>query len=159
MLHCFSHLKLEDLGLFCVCLWKVWSLQNADVHESTVAREVDVVDWARGFIHDFHGGRLVKGSMPPTISFRNLVWIPLDPGMYKINFDVVIDRLVGFRTVIRDSEGFVMASSSQKIEATFSLQMAEAFAISSELAIDTGRGGPTLRPGGARAQPQHLKKN
>ncbi|KAK3210787.1 hypothetical protein Dsin_015493 [Dipteronia sinensis] len=68
---------------------------------------------------------------------------PPDLGKYKINCDAAIDvvgRLVGFRIVIRDSEGFVMASSSLRIEAISSPPVAEAFAISRglQLAIDTG---------------------
>ncbi|KAK2657148.1 hypothetical protein Ddye_010200 [Dipteronia dyeriana] len=49
-------------------------------------------------------------------------------------------QLAGFGIVIRDSEGFVMASSSQKIEASFSPQIAEATVILSgfQLALDTG---------------------
>ncbi|KAK3229148.1 hypothetical protein Dsin_001029 [Dipteronia sinensis] len=68
---------------------------------------------------------------------------PPDPGMFKINCDAAIDatgRLVGFGIGIRNSNGFVLASSSQRIEATFSLQVAKTIAIfhGLQLAFDSG---------------------
>ncbi|KAK3230415.1 hypothetical protein Dsin_002296 [Dipteronia sinensis] len=135
--------RIGNLGTSEAKADKVWSLRNTAVHEPTGAREVDVVAWARGFLAEFHDGQLLKDSMPPTSSFRDQKWTPPNPGMYKINCDAAIgsaDRLVGFGIVIRDSEGFVMASSSQRIEASFTPQVAEALAISRglQLAIDTG---------------------
>ena len=82
-------------------------------------------------------------GIPATSVSRNQIWIRPDPGIYKINCDAginVVGRLVGVGIVIHDSEGFVMASSSQKIEATFSPQVVEAVAIyrGLQLAIDIG---------------------
>ncbi|KAK3224821.1 hypothetical protein Dsin_004683 [Dipteronia sinensis] len=54
ILDCFSRLKKEDLELFCVCLWKVWSLRNDVVHNSINEREIDVVGWASCFIVELH---------------------------------------------------------------------------------------------------------
>ena len=75
------------------------------------------------------------------VPFRNPIWIPPDPGCYKINCDAAInvaERLVGFGIVIRNSEGLVMASSSQKLEATFSPQVGEVESIHRGLARDSG---------------------
>ncbi|KAI9198073.1 hypothetical protein LWI28_009622 [Acer negundo] len=52
----------------------------------------------------------------------------------------MVGRLVGFGIVIRNSEGLVMACSSQKLEASYSPQVAEAVALlcGLQLACDTG---------------------
>ncbi|KAK3183280.1 hypothetical protein Dsin_030566 [Dipteronia sinensis] len=139
----FSHLKMEDLGFFCVCLWKIWAIRNAAVHGSLPDKAVDVVDWAHFFIDEFHNASPAKSRNPECPTVRNPVWKPPDPSTYKINCDAVINTagcLVGIGIVIRDWEGFVMASCSQKIDATFSPQVVEATAIlrSLQFAIDTG---------------------
>ncbi|KAK3193470.1 hypothetical protein Dsin_024780 [Dipteronia sinensis] len=106
MLNCFSRLKLEDLRLFYMCLWKIWSIRNDDVHGLALVREVDVVDWSRGFIDECQSGSVVKSKSLISNYFRNPLWIPHDLGLYKINCDAAIDvigRLVGFGIVIRDS--------------------------------------------------------
>ncbi|KAK2657606.1 hypothetical protein Ddye_010658 [Dipteronia dyeriana] len=108
----------------------MWFLCNADVHESIYDKEVDVVDWARNFLDEFLDNCIVTDSMPDKTTPRNPIWIPPALAIYKINCDATLaGRLVGVGIVIRDSEGFVMASSSQKIEVTLSPQVAEAVAI------------------------------
>ncbi|KAK3188705.1 hypothetical protein Dsin_028266 [Dipteronia sinensis] len=63
--------------------------------------EVDVVAWAASFLAEFHDGKLLKDSMPPTSSVRDQKWTPLNLGMYKINCDAAIgsaDRLLAIDT-------------------------------------------------------------
>ncbi|KAK4852517.1 hypothetical protein QYF36_024774 [Acer negundo] len=70
----------------------------------------------------------------------------LDPSnlrLFLVNSDAAIDvsrGVVGIGLVIRNSEGCVMASSSQQLFASFSPMVAEAVAIQkgNQLAIDTG---------------------
>ncbi|KAK2660384.1 hypothetical protein Ddye_006917 [Dipteronia dyeriana] len=78
--------------------------------------QVNVVDWAHVFLGDFISNGIVKGKLPDNSTLRNAIWIPLI------------------------QEGFIIASSSQKIGVTFSLQVAEAVAICRgiKMAIDTG---------------------
>ncbi|KAK2633818.1 hypothetical protein Ddye_028610 [Dipteronia dyeriana] len=143
MLVCFSRLNLVELGLLCVCFWKIWSQRNAYVNDSVLLKDLDVVVWARGFLAEVHDGRVIKSRALISSSISSPVWVPPDPDLYKINCDAAIDvigRLVGFGIVTCDSEGFVMASSSQKIEASFSPQIEEATTIlrDLQLAWDTG---------------------
>ena len=50
---CFSRLNMADMGLLCVCLWRIWYIRNAFVHHSPIVKEVAVLDWARIFIGEF----------------------------------------------------------------------------------------------------------
>ena len=136
-------MKLEELGLLCICLWKVWSLRNVAVHDPNSIREVDIVEWARCFINEIHSVNPVIAIPAKAFPHSIPIWKPPDPGMYKINSDVVLDmvgHMVGLGVVIRNSDGLVMSSSSQKITTTFFPQVAEAVAISRglQLAIDSG---------------------
>ncbi|KAK2653028.1 hypothetical protein Ddye_012884 [Dipteronia dyeriana] len=68
----------------------------------------------------------------PQFTVNNNIWIPPVPGIFKLNFDAAIDKeksLVGFDLVIHDSKCLVMATSTQRITANFSPQVAEATAI------------------------------
>ncbi|KAK2662526.1 hypothetical protein Ddye_001100 [Dipteronia dyeriana] len=81
---------------------------------------------------DFHNACVARDRLPAVAINRNLIWIPPDPNIYKINCDAtinVVGCLVGFGIIICNSEGLVMASSSQNITASFSPQAAEAEAI------------------------------
>ncbi|KAK2647938.1 hypothetical protein Ddye_015427 [Dipteronia dyeriana] len=133
----------EEECCFYVCLWKIWSQRNVVVHDSSFSFEVDIVEWASGFISDFHNVCVARDRLPAFVINRNPIWIPHDLNIYKINCDAAINVascLVGFGNIIRNSEGPVMASSSQNIIASFSPQVAEAEAIHQGLllAIDAG---------------------
>ncbi|KAK0595025.1 hypothetical protein LWI29_002683 [Acer saccharum] len=143
ILDCFVRLTKEDLGLLCVCFWKIWSLRNAAVHDSSPDLDVDVVDWSRCFVSEFFSVQAARAGVSHVVPFRNPIWIPPDPGLYKINCDAALNTascLVGVGIVIRNSVGLVMASSSQRISASFSPQVAEAVAIQRGLqfALDSG---------------------
>ncbi|KAI9156288.1 hypothetical protein LWI28_003813 [Acer negundo] len=120
-----------------LCGKHAWSLRNAVVHNVACDREVDIVDWAFCFINEVQGVNLVRER--PGIP----VWKPPAPGLYLINTDAALDMvgwLVGFGIVIQNFEGLVMACSSQKLEASYSPQVAEAVALlcGLRLACDTG---------------------
>ncbi|KAK3205554.1 hypothetical protein Dsin_019600 [Dipteronia sinensis] len=70
-------------------------------------------------------------------------WKPPSDGFYKVNINASLDVAnhgIGIGLVIRDHQGFVMASSSQRLEVCFSPQIAEAMAIKRgiQFAFDTG---------------------
>ncbi|KAK0583366.1 hypothetical protein LWI29_036220 [Acer saccharum] len=122
----------DELRLLCVCLWKIWSLQNAVVHDSPSSCVVDVVEWASGYVADFHNACDPIIVAPALAVVRSPIWIPPDIGLYKINCDAALNVascLVGFGIVIRNRDSLVMASSSQKITVSFSPQVVEAEAI------------------------------
>ncbi|KAK1582466.1 hypothetical protein Q3G72_015322 [Acer saccharum] len=114
-----------------------WKTYNDRI--STMARVCvdDVVEWAEIYLTDYHkvgdvslctSGRVAMD----IVRASNEVWKPQDPNMYKIICDVVVDEIdchIGIGIVIRDSAGFILASSSQKIIPKYTPQVAEAVAI------------------------------
>ncbi|KAK2640801.1 hypothetical protein Ddye_022564 [Dipteronia dyeriana] len=61
-----------------------------------------------------------------------MVWQPRCTSKYKLNTDAAIDadgKLMGFGTVICDSEGMIITTSSQRIVATYPPYVAEAIAM------------------------------
>ncbi|KAI9162411.1 hypothetical protein LWI28_027009 [Acer negundo] len=114
-------IKIEEVEVLCVVFWRLSFKRNQFGHSTIPAGCKDVMEWATGFVEDFHVANLVADQVPRVARFdRSLKWIPLDIGCLKINTDATLrveNRLVGFRIVIRDSAGVVHATSIHKVEA------------------------------------------
>ncbi|KAK4847823.1 hypothetical protein QYF36_006261 [Acer negundo] len=76
------------------------------------------------------------------ISSCEVVWNPFSPGHYKVNCDATLDakRRNGFGLVIRDSNDFVMAASSQVMVGSFNAQAAEVIGILKGIQFSTDCG-------------------
>lgn len=88
--------------------------------------------WAKKILVEYNYSSLGEPLAYHQIRCGSVKWFPPCPGFYKINCDTAIDSnkaRVGIGIVIRDSIGFIMASSSQVIAAAFNAQVAEAMAI------------------------------
>ncbi|KAK2650926.1 hypothetical protein Ddye_018415 [Dipteronia dyeriana] len=102
----------------------------------------DVVLWSEAFVTDYKKANEVarqSGSQIP----KNVVWQPPCIGRYKLNTDAAIDydgKIMGFGAVIRDSVWMVIATSSQRIEATYPPHVAEAIAMYRGLLLATDIG-------------------
>ncbi|KAK3211119.1 hypothetical protein Dsin_015825 [Dipteronia sinensis] len=93
---------------------------------------------------------LLRGRLPLTIQLamtgynrQHIRWKAPMVGMYKLNKDAALDMrqlCVGMGLAIRDHAGNVMATSAQRIDASFTPQLAEAIAIlrGLQFAIETG---------------------
>ena len=110
-----SRLNKEELGRFCICLWKVWAMRNVAVHDLSSIQEVNIVEWARRFVTDRSVANFIINRAAGSLSIRNPLWIPPVNGVYKINSDAALDVVgmsVGVVIIIRNSKVIVMASSS-----------------------------------------------
>jgi ribonuclease HI len=132
ILDCHSMLNLDDLGLFCTITWKVWYLRNLVVYQSPLQNVLDVVFWCKDFLADFRSCDLALAvPLLPVCNVRNS-WRPPNSSCYKINCDAAVSDLegwVGLGVVIRDHTGFVMASCSLPLIASFDVQAAEVMAV------------------------------
>ncbi|KAK3187896.1 hypothetical protein Dsin_027457 [Dipteronia sinensis] len=140
VLDCFSSITCDELRLICTILWRVWFIRNSVVHGAASQTLLEVSHWARRFLAKMYGCKQLKLKVAPI---RDVKWRPPDTGCYKINCDVVVDveeGFIGIGVAVRDSTGFVMASSSQRITTTYSSQVAETVAITRGLqfAKDSG---------------------
>ncbi|KAK3224771.1 hypothetical protein Dsin_004633 [Dipteronia sinensis] len=65
-------------------------------------------------------------------------WVPPNSGLFKLNTDAALNAsggVVGVGSVVRDSMGCVLATSSQQVVATYNAQLAEAVAIHRDLVL------------------------
>ncbi|KAK3188547.1 hypothetical protein Dsin_028108 [Dipteronia sinensis] len=128
----FPILKVDELELFCTILWRVWFLRNAGLRGEQQWEVSEVVDWATTFLCEYKGSCSVVSVGQRPNRGRPAKWCPPCPGFYKINCDAAIDSKtsrIGIGIVIRDANGFVMASSSQVFAAAFNAQIMEAMGI------------------------------
>ncbi|KAK2649115.1 hypothetical protein Ddye_016604 [Dipteronia dyeriana] len=103
----------------------------------------DFLEWVYGFVADYHDANKKEMGQPGKRNFVSNYWRPSDVEWCKVNTDVAIRNDVmkmGFGIIIHDSNGVVMASSVQSLNARFPPQMAEAMAICRGLqfAVETG---------------------
>ncbi|KAK3218059.1 hypothetical protein Dsin_012029 [Dipteronia sinensis] len=92
----------------------------------------EVVSWAALYLSDFREAnrRVLLLVARHQSSVGN--WQHPCLGRFKLNCNSAIDKLgryVGVGIVIRDCDGYVVASSTQRIQATYNPQVAEAIAI------------------------------
>ncbi|KAL5775734.1 hypothetical protein ACOSP7_013291 [Xanthoceras sorbifolium] len=72
---------------------------------------------------DFHKAN-VQAMNSQQLATQLVKWQPPDLGLVKVNSDATIDSancLVGFGLVVRDQLGYVLGSSWQRLEVSFSL--------------------------------------
>ncbi|KAK3198034.1 hypothetical protein Dsin_021449 [Dipteronia sinensis] len=93
---------------------------------------MEVVGWSKNYLTSFKNRETAKSVSLVRNEHGGINWRPPDLGRYKINFKSVIDGgggRIGIGIVIRDSTGFVMASSSQFLDVVLDAQVAEEMAI------------------------------
>ncbi|KAI9165922.1 hypothetical protein LWI28_022899 [Acer negundo] len=111
----FRILKREEVEILCVMLWRVWYWRNQFIHSPSNYRKKDVFGWASSFLCDYQGANQVtKTPKMKSIAAVPILWcVPLE-GTYKINTYAAIlenNQLVGFRAIVRYSNGLVLGSS------------------------------------------------
>ncbi|KAK2659970.1 hypothetical protein Ddye_006503 [Dipteronia dyeriana] len=119
-------------GPLCYDL-EAWFWRNRVVHCPNTFRNEDVFGWATAFLKDYQEAKFAtKVALAPSNSGEVICWSSPLEGNYKINNDAVIqgDRnQVGIGIVVRDSYGYVMGASTQKIAVQFSPPITEATSI------------------------------
>ncbi|KAK2662428.1 hypothetical protein Ddye_001002 [Dipteronia dyeriana] len=123
---------MKDMADLFVVMWRNWFRRNPIGHGMPNIDLCDMVVWSKTFVSDYRKANEVirqTGSQIP----KYVVWQPPCIGIYKLNTDAAIDtdgKIVGvFGVVIRDSEGMVITTSFQRIEATYPPHVAEAIAM------------------------------
>ncbi|KAK3211194.1 hypothetical protein Dsin_015900 [Dipteronia sinensis] len=127
-----NDLDTDELKLFCVIIWRVWFVRNCSTHDSSSQDIFNVVWWSKKYLAELQSLRTDKVPRPLSGRRGEATWKPPDSGSFKINCDADVDasrHRIGIGIVIRDDSGFVMASCSQRVVATFDAQVAETLAI------------------------------
>ncbi|KAK3205088.1 hypothetical protein Dsin_019134 [Dipteronia sinensis] len=142
ILNCFEKLKDVDLELLCVVLWRNWYHQNLVTHGSNKVCLGDTVEWSRKYMSDFRDANAdIVRKVSEQVGATN--WVPPNSGLFKLNIDAALNAsgcVVGVGLVVWDSMGCVLATSTQRVVATYNAQLAEAVAIHRGLvlACETG---------------------
>ncbi|KAK3210794.1 hypothetical protein Dsin_015500 [Dipteronia sinensis] len=128
----FRYLKVEDLVLFCVTIWRIWYCRNAKLHGTPNCDLSEVGTWCKQYLQEYQTSQMDNSSVSCGLDQLVVSWIPPIPDQYKTNCCSVFDRgkgRIGFGIIIRNSKGEIMASSAQFIEARFSIKISQLLAI------------------------------
>ncbi|KAK2662388.1 hypothetical protein Ddye_000962 [Dipteronia dyeriana] len=109
----------------------VMSLRNRVVHNLDVDVSVDVVVWASSFLEEWKSFQQFKRMISPS-RMELVKWKPSRDGLWKINFDTAScynNLTIGSGIVVRDMLGTVKVKASLKLQAMFSVLVAEAMAM------------------------------
>ncbi|KAK3225216.1 hypothetical protein Dsin_005078 [Dipteronia sinensis] len=122
--------------------FSIISMMDVILLKADIGR-VELLASHQGFMSEFRDTGNIKVGRSDVASQGTMTWSPHNPGMYKLNTDAAIDKTgqcVDLGMVIRDSMGFIMVASSQKISASFNPQIAVAIAIKQgfQFARDSG---------------------
>uniref|UniRef100_A0A2N9ISR7 Reverse transcriptase zinc-binding domain-containing protein n=1 Tax=Fagus sylvatica TaxID=28930 RepID=A0A2N9ISR7_FAGSY len=111
-----SRLGRGDLEFFACLMYFIWHQQNGVVYDGRVSNPVMVVERGRRLIQGFRDAHALPEVVLGRGNRRTVEegsWTPPLPGLYKLNWDVHVDKetqagWVGI--LIRDSAGLVMAA-------------------------------------------------
>ncbi|KAI9154238.1 hypothetical protein LWI28_023119 [Acer negundo] len=106
---------------------------NAFLNGGNVRELAVLVSWVGDYLYEFQCSYL---ALNPRCSHafptKNEVWLPLPTRFLKLNYDVSVHSgtpFIGVGTVIRDSNGWVMAADSKRIGGNFFADIGEFLAL------------------------------
>ncbi|KAK0587571.1 hypothetical protein LWI29_025050 [Acer saccharum] len=103
--------------------------KNDRLHNGIKGDVSNVVWWSRNYLDELHRFSSKGG---PAISKEGERWWPPGYGELKVNCNAALDkgkRRIGFGSVIRNSEGRVLACCAQACDANFDMETTKAIAV------------------------------
>ncbi|KAL5808022.1 hypothetical protein ACOSQ3_028713 [Xanthoceras sorbifolium] len=135
----FVRAKAAEFEEFCMILWGVWSERNAVFHSKSPRVSADLVSWSLSLLREFQGTQKVFGSPPPAPRlFCSSSWSPPPAGSLKLNTDAAVKpgfSMMGSGTVVRDSQGKVVAASAKPLLGFFPAELGELLALREGLLV------------------------
>ncbi|XP_021732265.1 uncharacterized protein LOC110699080 [Chenopodium quinoa] len=122
--------KTKQKGVFLA--WCIWGERNRKVFENKstpdsvlVGRVMRYVDEQGKYANSIYRGLPTRAKTSPK------TWQPPPPYFIKLNVDAAIseDGLVGLRVIARNQQGNVLFSTTSRVRASWSVEVAEAKAI------------------------------
>ncbi|KAK0592975.1 hypothetical protein LWI29_028449 [Acer saccharum] len=132
MLLCMNNLLTAEFETFCLIFWRVWFRRNRLIHDNQLLDITEVVPWASSFHAEFKGANVAGKVLNPSQPRQVWKWNPPAAGLFKLNTDAAVnsgDGIIGVGVIFRDNDCLVLASSAQRVIATFTPQVAEAVAL------------------------------
>ncbi|XP_075649914.1 uncharacterized protein LOC142620431 [Castanea sativa] len=134
-------LSREELELFFVQAWLIWTQRNSVVFGGVIQDPSRLVKRAGEFLDEFKQSQVQLAVT--RVETRCSRWIPPLGSTFKLNFDAAIFQDIkssGFRAVIRNNQGEVMAALSARGPSVQDSEEAEVLACRKalEFTIDSG---------------------
>ncbi|KAA3457985.1 reverse transcriptase [Gossypium australe] len=135
-----ANLPLNVCRLFCVTLWAIWEDRNSRIHDKKNRSSKEIVSFIHGYIKELDAVRKVNQS-----TFTEVVKWNSPPGQtVKINFDGAFgekSKLSALGIVVRDSNDFVLLTSTELHKGVISAFVTEAIACrqATQIALDINR--------------------
>ena len=110
-----GRLTIDELELFLVQAWFIWNQRNALIHGKRL-QELGILNRrAEDYLAEFRLAHSRLATSPPNSN--PISWRPPPPNRFKLNFDAAMfkeEDASGFRAIIRNERGEVMAALSGK---------------------------------------------
>ncbi|GLT48817.1 hypothetical protein SLA2020_224160 [Shorea laevis] len=122
-------LQKEQLELFCVLCWKIWTARNDLLWNGKAVNPQLIIGQSLHFLDEHKRVTILKGGATPTRSRTSSRWTPPLDDAVKINVDGALSlqqRTSGIGAVARDSSGVVLAVLSCKGQEVVVAEIAEA---------------------------------
>ena len=101
--------------MFAFTMWSIWHQRNQIRTQNSHRPLSFLFQWARDNYLEF---KALKLAPVPCRAVRKVRWKPLDPGLYKINFDGATfanDNCSGLGVIVRDGAGLVIAAMATRV--------------------------------------------
>ena len=111
---------------FISLCWEIWKDRNTVRNGGKHRAGKTLVRSSASLVEEYREANERVNCLIPTVPVR---WLPPDPPRFKMNVDGAVfkdQRATGFRMVLRDSQGLVLAAMSKRIPATLAALEAEA---------------------------------
>ena len=115
--------------LFAILAWSLWFCRNKIRVNELGKVPHDVVSWANNFRHEYQS---IKKGTNADRQKENVKWVPPPQGWFKVNVDGAIFKetnKAGIGVVVCDSQGWVLAALSEKVDGVQDAEDIEALAI------------------------------
>jgi hypothetical protein len=148
LLNCVQNLTLPELQLFAMLSWSLWYRRNCVRLNKPVEAITSLLPRTKELLQEYiqvqeSPSPTQKQVIPQLQSRGSVCWRPPEMGRVKINYDGAVFTemgAAGVGVIIRNSQGAVMASLSQRILFPYSVEAVEAIAARAavQLALDLG---------------------
>ena len=138
LLHqCFSTLSTSEVQLFSMISWSIWYRRNRLRLQQPADNNFQLVKRARESLTEFQEAQDRDLHLPQQPgSAESVKWNPLAQGSYKVNYDGAVfsdSNAAGIGVIVRNHQGEVMGSLSQRIPFPHSVEALEASAARSAI--------------------------
>ncbi|KAK8579969.1 hypothetical protein V6N12_070262 [Hibiscus sabdariffa] len=133
--HLFDLLSKDICEYFIILAWSLWSYRNSKVHDNAFRTVKDIACDISAYAAMLHNLWSTPITLLPS---QTVSWIPPPENVVKVNFDASFNSIMKtsvLEIIIRDADGFILATSSNQNVFIANPEMAEARACEQALIL------------------------